>query len=625
MTTDVQHAYEEFIHKNHYARWIEDEGRRENWDETVLRVVNYFKNRHPELDDGHVFEEMHKAILNKEVMPSMRVMATAGPALTRDNAAAYNCAYLHMNRTAAFDELMYLLLCGCGVGYSVERQFTEKLPEIPADMYPSDTTIVVPDSKLGWATSFRELIAMLYAGKIPKWDVSRLRPAGAKLKTFGGRASGPEPLVHLFNFCVTAFTKAAGRRLRPIEIHDINCKTAECIVVGGIRRSAMIALFDRWDEEMLHCKSGDWYSDPTRQQRALANNSAVFTETPSMDEFLSLWGGMYNSKSGEPGIFNRRAAQLKAAANGKREGDALYGTNPCCEIILKDRQFCNLTEVVARPDDDFKALARKVGIAAILGTMQATFTDFRYLSKAWKNNCEEERLLGVSITGIYDRDEWTEEELNKLRDIVIETNDTVSKIFGIRPSAATTCVKPSGTVSQLVGASSGIHPRHSLYYIRRVRSSKINPMSRFLADQGVPHVEEGDNLVFSFPLKSPESRITSSEEVLQPYDMLRKWELFNTHWCEHKPSKTIYYTDKTLFHIGQWVFNNFDTISGLSFFPYYDAVIPNAPYEKLDREQYDKLVDEFPEIDWEKFIDYEKEDTTESAQEIACTGGACEL
>jgi len=623
--------YQSFIHKSRYARWLDSEGRRETWDETVNRYVDFFVERE-QLNEQEALE-LFNAIHNLEVMPSMRCMMTAGEALKRDNVAGFNCSYLHIDHPRAFDELMYVLMCGTGVGFSVERNFIAKLPEVAETFHKTSSTIVVSDSKLGWASAFRELIAMLYAGKLPQWDMSRVRPAGARLKTFGGRASGPEPLQDLFQFCVGVFQKAAGRKLTSIECHDVCCKIADIVVVGGVRRSALISLSNLSDQRMSKAKSGQWWVD--QGQRRLANNSVAYTEKPDFEAFLTEMKNLYESKSGERGLFSRVAAQKIAGRNGRRDAEHDFGTNPCSEIILRSNEFCNLSEVVVRADDTLETLKEKVRKATIIGTLQSTLTDFRYLRVRWKRNTEEEALLGVSLTGIMDHAVlggdaespmlavWLEE----MRNVSIQTNKEWAEKLGVNASAAITCVKPSGTVSQLVDSASGIHPRFSKHYIRRVRSDKKDPLAVYMEQAGFPveqDVMSPSSVVFSFPVKAPES--STCVKDVGAMEQLALWKTYQNHWCEHKPSVTVYYTDSEYFKVAQWIWDNFDLCSGISLLPTSDHVYQQAPYEDIDEDQYEKLVAIMPQnVDWEELAQFEKEDNTTGSQELACVGGACEI
>ena len=621
--------YQQFIHKSRYARWLPEEGRRETWAETVQRYVDFWDNRGQITKaDG---EKLYKAIYNLDVMPSMRCLMTAGEALDKDNVAGFNCSYLHIDHQKSFDEMMYVLMCGTGVGFSVERQFIEKLPTVAESFHETDTTIVVADSKIGWASAFRELIAMLYAGKVPKWDMHKVRPAGARLKTFGGRASGSQPLEDLFIFCVGIFQKAKGRRLTSIECHDICCKIAEVVVVGGVRRSALISLSNLSDPRMAKAKSGDWWRN--EGQRALANNSVSYTEKPDFESYLAEMHTMYDSKAGERGIFSRVAAQKVAARNGRRDPEHSFGTNPCSEIILRSNQFCNLSEIVIRADDDLVSLKKKVEVAAIIGSLQATLTDFRYLRNIWKRNTEEEALLGVSLTGICDHyllgkdspdlEKW----LTEMRDVAVKTNKEWADKLGINQSTAITCVKPSGTVSQLVDSASGIHPRFSKHYIRRVRSDKKDPLAQYMTAAGFPvedDVMSKSSLVFSFPIKSPQGSTTVKQ--VGAMEQLKLWKKYQDYWCEHKPSITVYYTDDEFLQVSQWIWENFDTVSGISLLPVSDHVYQQAPYEDITAEKYEELLAAMPvDVNWDDLEHFEKEDTTTGSQELACTGGACEI
>ena len=621
--------YQSFIHKSRYARWLEEEKRRETWEETIARYIGFWQER-GQLNDEDA-AEVSDAIIAMEVMPSMRCLMTAGEALKRDNVAGFNCSYLHIDHPRAFDELMYVLMCGTGVGFSVERNFIAKLPEVAESFHKTNSVIVVSDSKLGWASAFRELIAMLYAGKIPNWDMGRIRPAGARLKTFGGRASGPDPLEDLFKFCVGVFQKSAGRKLTSIECHDVCCKIADIVVVGGVRRSALISLSNLSDNRMAKAKSGQWWE--SEGQRRLANNSVAYTEKPDFEAFLSEMHTMYDSKAGERGIFSRVAAKKIAARNGRRDADQDFGTNPCSEIILRSNEFCNLSEVVVREDDDLNSLKRKVRLATIIGTLQSTLTDFRYLRVRWKRNTEEEALLGVSLTGIMDHyllskpstdlEKW----LTEMREVSIETNKEWAEKLGVNQSVAITCVKPSGTVSQLVDSASGIHPRFSEHYIRRVRSDRKDPLAEYMEKAGFPverDVMNDSTVVFSFPVKSPKDSVTVKQ--VGAMEQLKLWKAYQEHWCEHKPSVTIYYTDSEFLQVSQWIWDNFDLCSGISLLPTSDHIYQQAPYEAIDEDQYNKLVAEMPkDINWENLSQFEQEDNTTGSQELACAGGACEI
>ena len=622
--------YQQFIHKSRYARWIPEKNRRESWHETVNRYVDFWKDR-GQIDEKTALK-LFNAIHNLEVMPSMRCMMTAGVALDKDNVAGFNCSYLHIDSPRSFDELMYVLMCGTGVGFSVERNYINKLPEIAESFHKTDSVIVVSDSKIGWASAFRELIAMLYAGKIPQWDISRVRGSGERLKTFGGRASGPEPLVDLFNFCIEVFQKAKGRKLTSVECHDIVCKIADIVVVGGVRRSALISLSNLSDQRMAKAKSGQWWID--EGHRALANNSVAYTEKPDFQSFLAEMQTMYESKAGERGIFSRVAAQKIAGRNGRRDNTYEFGTNPCSEIILRSNQFCNLSEIVVRADDTLETLKAKSETAAIIGTLQATLTDFRYLRNCWKKNTEEEALLGVSMTGIMDHYLLSKGEspdlvkwLEEIRDVAVDTNEKWAKKLGINQSTAVTAVKPSGTVSQLVDSASGIHPRFSKHYIRRVRSDKKDPLAVFMEASGFPveqDVMSPSSSVFSFPVKAPSTSVTV--EQVGAMEQLQLWKAYQNHWCEHKPSITVYYTDDEFLQVAQWIWDNFDICSGISLLPFSDHVYQQAPYEDITAEQYDELLAAMPQgVSWDDLENHEQEDNTTGSQELACTGGACEI
>lgn len=621
--------YSKFIALSRYARWDEDKNRRETWPETVGRYVENVVM--PCTDCGDLISDLEQAILKMEVMPSMRAMATAGPALDRDHVAGYNCAYLAVDTPRAFDETLYILCCGTGVGFSVERQYVSRLPKIAEEFHETDTILNIRDSKIGWATGLRELISILYGGGIPRWDTSKVRPAGSPLKTFGGRASGPEPLEELFRFTVQLFRNAAGRQLNSIECHDLMCKIAQIVVVGGVRRSALISLSNFSDQRMAGAKHGAWYDN--NGQRSLANNSSCFTERPDYGNFLTEWVNIYESRSGERGIFNRVAAQRQAERTGRRDATHEFGTNPCSEIILRSRQFCNLSEVVVRDTDGLSQLKRKVRLATILGTIQSARTDFRYLGKRWRTNCEEERLLGVSLTGIMDNPILNNPDspelvgvLEELRREAIDTNREFASLLGIQPSVSITCIKPSGTVSQLVDSSSGIHPRYSKYYIRRVRADIKDPLAQLMIDQGFPQepdITNPHNVVFSFPQKAPEGSIVEGD--YSSLESLRLWKIYQDHWTEHKPSITVHYKDNEYLGIGQWLWDNWDSVSGIAFLPYSDHIYAQAPYEAVTEETYDVLCEEMPTSDWAALSEYEREDRTTGSQELACTGSACEL
>ena len=629
-------SYQEFIHLSRYSRWLPDEGRRETWNETVTRYFNFFEQHLKDMTgyklEKEDKEELENAVLSTRVMPSMRCLMTAGEALKRENIAGYNCSYVAVNRIQAFDEILYILMNGTGVGFSVERQYIAELPPVAEEFHPSDTVITVADSKMGWAKAFKELVGLLYIGQIPRWDLSKIRPAGSPLKTFGGRASGPAPLENLFNFTVNVFKNAPGRKLSSLECHDIVCKIAEVVVVGGVRRSALISLSNLSDDRMRHAKSGQWWEQ--NGQRALANNSACYTEKPDMGIFMDEWKALYDSKSGERGIFNRASAVNMAAKNGRRDTEYQFGTNPCSEIILRDREFCNLSEVVVRSTDTRQSLMEKVRLATILGTFQSTLTNFKYVSAAWKRNCSEERLLGVSLTGIMDCRLTNGKErnlgplLDDLRDEAVKTNKLWADKLGINQSVAVTCVKPSGTVSQLVDAASGIHARHNPYYIRTVRGDKKDPLTKMMTDIGFPVEDDimnpSNTAVFSFPMKVNSSAVFRTD--MTAIEQLELWLTYQKHWCEHKPSVTISVKEDEWMEVGSWVYKNFDWMSGVSFLPFSEHSYQQAPYQDCDEKEYKFLLKKMPkEVDWNKLAEYESQDMTIGSQELACVAGACEI
>ena len=629
--------YQQYIHLSRYSRWDYDKKRRETWKETVDRYFNFFR-KHLEENCNYTIERgletrLKKSVLNLDVMPSMRCLMTAGKALEKENVAGYNCAYIPIDSPRSFDEILYILMNGTGIGFNVEQKYTNLLPPIPHKLYQTDTVIVVRDSKLGWAKAFRELISLLYNGLIPRWDMSAVREAGSPLKTFGGRASGPEPLDSLFNFTVNKFKNAKGTKLTPIECHDIVCKTAQVVVVGGVRRSALLSLSDIGDEQMRTCKSGEWWH--TEPQRALANNSANYHANPDVGTFMKEWQALYNSKSGERGIFSSANAKKHIEKlEDRREAIEDFGTNPCSEIILRPREFCNLTEAVVRSDDTKNSLGRKIVHATILGTWQSTLTNFRYLSSKWKTNCEEERLLGVSLTGIMDcpltngsSGENLPSLLTHLKEVAVSTNKVHAEEIGINPSASVTCVKPSGTVSQLVDSASGIHTRHSPFYIRTVRTDVKDPLCNLLVDSGVPHEPDITNpsnvMVFSFPMRSPESSLTRKD--FSAISQLELHRLYSQFWAEHKVSQTVSVKENEWIEVGSFVYKNFEDISGVSFLPYSDYVYEQAPYTECSEEEYEELKSRIPLINWKKLSEYEMNDNTISSQELACTAGACEI
>ena len=633
----LETSYQQFIHLSRYSRWLPEEGRRETWNETVTRYFDFFTDHLKDMTgyklDSDLRNDLEVAVLEQRVMPSMRCLMTAGEALKRENIAGYNCSYVAVNRIQAFDEILYILMNGTGVGFSVERQFVSELPMVAEEFHETDTVIVVADSKLGWAKAYKELVGLLYIGQIPRWDLSKVRPAGAPLKTFGGRASGPAPLENLFNFTVNVFKGANGRKLSSLECHDIVCKIAEVVVVGGVRRSALISLSNLSDDRMRHAKSGQWWEQ--NGQRALANNSACYTEKPDMGIFMEEWTALYNSKSGERGIFNRASANKMAEKNGRRTIEGYqFGTNPCSEIILRDREFCNLSEVVVRWNDTRQSLIEKVRLATILGTFQSTLTNFKYVSAAWKKNCMEERLLGVSLTGIMDsrmtngKERHLEELLDTLREEAVVVNKEFSEKLGIPQSAAITCVKPSGTVSQLVDAASGIHARHNPYYIRTVRGDKKDPLTKMMTDVGFPVEDDIMNpqntAVFSFPMKVGSGAVFRTD--MTAVEQLELWLTYQKHWCEHKPSVTISVKEDEWMQVGAWVYENFDYMSGVSFLPFSEHTYQQAPYQDTNKEGYEFLLKQMPKkVDWSKLAEYESQDMTLGSQELACVAGNCEI
>ena len=632
--------YQNFIALSRYARWKEDEQRRETWVETVTRYFDYMSKhlnkKHNYVLSDELRSELEEAVLSLNIMPSMRALMTSGPALDRCHVGGYNCSYVPVDSPRAFDETMYILMCGTGVGFSVERHHVEKLPIVNEDMHSTDTIIKVGDSRPGWAKSLRELISLLYAGQIPEWDVSEVRPAGARLKTFGGRASGPAPLEELFYFIIDKFKGAAGRRLYPIECHDIMCKIGEVVVVGGVRRSALISLSNLNDDQMRHAKAGMWWEN--EGQRALANNSVAYKEKPQMGTYMREWLSLYESKSGERGIFNRQSAKAQAAKNGRRDADHDFGCNPCSEIILRPYQFCNLSEVVVRESDTKETLTEKVRLATILGTFQSTLTDFKYLRKIWKDNTEEERLLGVSLTGILDNAIMSGRSaaigknlgalLGDLKAVAINSNKAIAEQLGIPQSTAITCVKPSGTVSQLVDSASGIHARHNPYYIRTVRGDNKDPLTQFMIAQGIPAepdvMKPDSTTVFSFPMASPASAVTRTD--MTAIEQLELWLTYQRYWCEHKPSVTISVKEDEWMDVGSWVYEHFDDVSGISFLPYSEHTYKQAPYQDCTKEEYEDMLSQMPSaIDWTALQEFEKEDTTSGGRELACTAGVCEV
>tara|TARA_R110000737_G_scaffold133658_5_gene165151 strand:- start:735 stop:2684 length:1950 start_codon:yes stop_codon:yes gene_type:complete len=631
MQKNLPTQYQQFIHLSRYSRWMPQENRRETWEETVSRYFTFFESYLQKMHKYKLTDKLQNQlkdyILDLKIMPSMRCLMTAGEALEKENIAGYNCSYVAVDKPQAFDEILYILMNGTGVGFSVDRQSVNNLPDVAEEFHPSDTKIVVADSKLGWAKAFKELLAMLYHGQIPKWDLSKVRPAGAPLKTFGGRASGPEPLDDLFKFSIKVMRSAAGRKLTSLECHDIICKIAEVVVVGGVRRSALISLSNLSDDRMRDAKTGRWWE--TEPQRALANNSAIYTEVPDMGIFLKEWKSLYDSKSGERGIFNRAAAVRVASENGRRKTDGIeFGTNPCSEIILRSREFCNLSEVVVRAEDTMETLKEKVKLATILGTFQSTLVNFKYIAKEWNRNCEEERLLGVSLTGIMEcrftngKESGLEERLQELKQIAVDTNKKYAKDIGINQSVATTCVKPSGTVSQLVDSASGIHTRHNPFYIRTVRGDVKDPLTQLMIDVGFPYEEDYMNkhsIVFSFPQKADKDSVFRTD--MSAIEQLAIWKTYQEHWCEHKPSVTISVKEDEWMSVGAWVYENFDYMSGVSFLPYSDHIYKQAPYQDCTEKEYNEFVKKMPkDVDWGLLSKYELSDQTIASQELACSG-----
>lgn len=622
--------YQQYVALSRYAKHKSEEQRRETLQETVLRYVGEVVDPKVGLDVlGHdgLSKDLYKAILNMDVLPSMRMMMTAGEALERDNVAGYNCAYLPVDHPRAFDEALYILMCGTGVGFSVERQYVSKLPEVP-ELNDVDACILVEDSKIGWAKAFKKLLGALFSGDIPKYDLSQLRPHGARLKTFGGRASGPEPLRRLFDFTIQTFKQAQGRKLTSYEAHRIMCKIGESVVAGGVRRSALLSLSNLSDDRMRRAKSGDWRN--TARELELANNSVAYTEKPDFDAFLAEWVALNESKSGERGIFYRGAADKQVRKNHRRKAEYEWGTNPCSEIILRPYQFCNLSSVVVRPDDTLSDLLKKVELATILGTIQSTFTNFRYLRPIWKRNTEEERLLGVSLTGVMDHPvlsevgDETKQWLTDMRATAIHTNEVWAAKLGIPVSAAITCVKPEGTVSQLTDTASGLHSRYARYYLRRVTGDLKDPLTQFMKDQGIPwEVKESNanEILFRFPQRAPESSVLRNERTA--IQQMEHWKMMQDYWCEHKPSITVYYKPEEFLGLGQWVWDHFEDISGVAFLPYDNGGYSQAPYEELSEDSYTKLLAEMPQIDFSLFR--EEDDNTISSQQLACTAGSCEI
>ena len=624
--------YRSFIAVSRYSKWLEKGKRRERWYETAQRYINALKKQADGKLPDELYEELYQSILNHQVLGSMRGLMTAGPALDRDPMAIFNCSYVAVDDVRVFDEALYILMLGCGLGFSVERQYINKLPEIPEELFPSDTVLSVIDSKLGWARSYKELISLLYSGSIPKWDLSKVRGEGTRLKTFGGRASGPDPLDRLFKFTIETFKHAAGRKLQSIECHDLMCKIGEIVVVGGVRRSALISLSNLTDERMRSAKNGQWWTQ--NPQRALANNSVAYTEKPDIGIFMNEWASLYESKSGERGIFNRQAAEKLIPERRKEDGYKDYGTNPCSEIILRSAGVCNLSTCVIRAEDTKETMREKVRLATILGTIQATYTNFRYVRPVWKRNAAEEALLGVSMTGIMDNHFMNtpsvelEEFLEELKDYSVEVNIEYAEKLGINPAMATTCIKPEGTSSQLTDTASGIHTRHSDYYIRTVRADNKDPLALFMADKGFPYevdvMKPDDGFVFAFPIKSPDGCVTRDDR--NALEQLELWKLYQLHWCEHKPSVTITVREEEWLQVGSWCYDNFDILSGVSFLPHSDHSYQQAPYQEISKEEYEVALAAMPVgINWEELDDYESQDNTVGSQTLSCTAGACEV
>ena len=635
-----RNALSEFVYLRTYARWIEHEGRRETWIETIDRYLSFMRENLGEKLTKEDYSELRQALLKQEVMPSMRLLQFAGDAARKTNVCAYNCSYIAPSCVEDFGEVMYVSMCGTGVGFSVESQNVEALPQIEYQGGEKLATHIVADSKEGWCDALVLGMNTWYQGKDIEFDYSKLRPAGARLKTFGGKSSGPEPLQALLDFTRSKILSRQGRRLTNINVHDILCKIGEIVVAGGVRRSAMISLSDLDDEKMRHAKDGQFYM--LQPQRSIANNSAVYLEKPTQEVFLSEWLALVKSGSGERGIFNRgslietlpkrRVDLLKE--KGLIHGDritGIIGTNPCAEIILQSKQFCNLSEVVARSDDDEKSLLRKIRLATLLGTYQASLTYFPYLSKAWQDNCEKERLLGVSITGQWDCQAVRDNNvLDKLKQAAIDANKEYAKRFNVNASTCITCVKPSGTVSQTVDSSSGMHPRHAPFYIRRIRISASDALFKMLKKQGVPyHPEVGQSemdattFVLDFPVKAPTNAVC--KDNLTALEQLEHWRLVKENYTEHNPSVTISVGEDEWLQVANWVYQHWDIIGGLSFLPRFDHVYQLAPYEAITEEEYNALLKRFEQLDFAQLFAYEHSDTTEVKRELACVGGACEI
>lgn len=625
--------YQDFIFYRTYSRWNDDLGRRETWQETVDRYMSFMRKNVGDKLTFEEYQEIREAILKHEVMPSMRLMWGAGGPTARCNVSAYNCSYLAIKELRDFAETLYLLCSGTGVGFSVEKAAVDQLPVVQPQKGVPSKYFVIDDSKEGWAEALHDCLHALFNGEDAIFDFSQIRPAGARLKTMGGRAAGPQPLMDLLEFTKEVVLARQGKKLRPIDVHDIMTKIGEIVVAGGVRRSAMISLSDLEDAEVQHAKDGRFWEHSAH--RALANNSAVYKQKPTREEFLSEWDALRKSGSGERGIFNRGSLTEQVPARRLFEWNgvvpALAGTNPCGEIVLKDKQFCNLTEIVARAEDTEETLLKKARIATILGTYQSTLTDFKFLSSEWKRNCEDERLLGVSITGQWDSPAVRDEQvLTRMKHVAQDTNSEYAKRFGINPSTAITCVKPSGTVGQLVNASPGLHARYSEYYLKRVRISVTDPLFKMLRDLGVPsHPEVGqgestaNTFVLDFPIASPQGAVTADK--LSAIAQLEHWLMMKRSWTEHNPSCTIYIKDGEWEQVRDWIYEHWDLVGGLSFLPYEDHVYELAPYTPISKEEYEKLASLFPKIDFSVLTRYEKDDETTGAQELACVAGGCEL
>lgn len=622
----------EFVYYRTYSRWMDKENRRETWIETVDRYINFMRENIGSRLDEKEYEELRLAILNQEIMPSMRLMWSAGDAARKTNVCAYNCSFIAPSKLEDFAEIMYLLMCGTGAGFSVESQTVQQLPLIKKQTGEILPIYEIKDSKEDWGDSLTAGMKAWYEGKDIKFDYSKLRLAGERLKTMGGRSSGPEPLRALLDFTRSKILNRQGKRLTNLDVHDIICKIGEVVVMGGVRRSALISLSDLDDEEMRHSKEGQFYLN--EPQRQMANNSAVYNQRPTAAEFMEEWLALAKSGTGERGIFNRGGLESQLPERRWKvfaKDSATAGTNPCGEIILKSKQFCNLTEVVARHEDTAETLLKKTRLATILGTYQSTLTNFPYISKEWKKNCEEERLLGVSLTGQWDSPASRSPEIvKKLKMLAIEVNKEYAKKFGINPSTCITCVKPSGTVSQLVDSASGMHTRHAKYYIRRIRISATDPLFQMLKDQKFPYYPEvgqaegsASTYVLEFPVKAPDGAVTRNS--LSALDQLEHWKLIKENFTEHNPSVTISVGNDEWISTANWLYQNWNILGGLSFLPRVDHSYALAPYEEISEEKYYELLAKMPEIDFSEIVVYEKEDSTQGAKELACVAGVCEV